>query len=122
EWDIRTHEFTASKEWRILLGINPFELPVKLNIFDLIHPDDISAIRKSFSKNFLDIRRLSMHELRVLKPGGDEMYVLVSYNIIRNENKSDRKLSGVIVNIDNIKKHEHALWQLSEELMRTNKE
>ncbi|RRN77741.1 PAS domain S-box protein, partial [Pseudoxanthomonas sp. SGD-10] len=123
EWNLDTHELTASKEWCILLGLNPFEEPpMKLNILELVHPDDRMGILKIFNKSMLEIRRLSMHELRLVTKNDNEIYVLVSFNIVKSEQGSVKKLSGVIVNVDNIKKHEHALWQLSEKLLHTNKE
>ncbi len=123
EWNIDTQELTASKEWCILLGINPFEQqPIKLNILDLVHPEDRAGLLKVFSKSLMEIRRLSMHEIRLLKQSGNEMYVLVSFNVVKSDKDAVTKLSGVIVNVDNIKKHEYALWQLSEKLLQTNKE
>lgn len=122
EWDVSTHEFIISKEWCFLLGINFFSLPIRKNIFDFVHPQDVSVLKSSLSSSLAGIRRLSMHQLRLVKENGEDIHVLVSFRIIKSEDKKIKKLHGVVVNIDNIKKHEYALRQLSEELMHRNKE
>src|SRR5690606_28786760 len=122
EWDVNTHEFIVGKEWCFLLGIDFFKLPVRKNIFDFIHPQDIPALKRSLDTNLAGIRRLSMHQLRLIKENGENIYVLISFRIIKSEDRKVKKLHGVVVNIDNIKKHEDALRQLSEELMHRNKE
>ncbi|WP_041537060.1 ABC transporter substrate-binding protein [Pseudopedobacter saltans] len=122
EWDVYTQEFTISKQWCFLLGLDFFSLPIRKNIFDFIHPQDIPILKKSLKTNFAGIRRLSMHQLRLLNSNGDEIHVLISFRVIKTEVKKGRKLYGVVVNIDNIKKQESSLLQLSEELMHSNKE
>lgn len=122
EWDVNTHEFVVGKEWCFLLGIDFFKLPIHKNIFDFIHPQDIPTLKRSLGANLAGIRRLSMHQLRLIKENGENIYVLVSFRIIKSEDKKVKKLHGVVVNIDNIKKQEDALRQLSEELMHRNKE
>lgn len=122
EWNVSTREFTISKEWCFLLGLDFFKMPVCKDIFDFIHPEDIPALKKALSANFMGVRRLSMYELRLLNGQGDEIHVLVSVRMIKHEVKRTKKLYGVVVNVDNIKKHEHALRQLSEELVHSNKE
>ncbi|MFD1628551.1 ABC transporter substrate-binding protein [Pseudopedobacter beijingensis] len=122
EWNVNTHEFTLSKEWCFLLGIDPSKLPMRKNIFDFIYPEDIPALRKAFNTSRVELKRLSMYELRLLKEGGGDINVLVSFRIIKVGGKKIKKLSGVVVNIDNIKKHEQVLRQLSEELMLKNRE
>jgi len=122
DWDLKTKDVVLSKEWCELLGIGNSELPSNMDLFDLIHPDDLEATRVAFNDNLQGKKRKEMHQVRLLRPDGSSIYVLISFRAIKNEAGTPQKLFGVVINIDDIKIKEYELLKISDELVQSNSE
>jgi PAS domain S-box-containing protein len=121
-WDLDTRDVYLSKEWCEILNVGSSELPSNMNLFDLIHPEDLEATRLAFNDNLEGRKRKEMHQVRLLRPDGSSIYVLISFRAIHNDEGVAKKLFGVVINIDDIKLKEYELLKLSEELMHSNNE
>ncbi len=122
DWDLKTKDVSLSKEWCNLLGVENSELPSNMDLFDLIHAEDLERTRLAFNDNLQGKKKREMHQVRLLRPDGTSIYVLISFRAINNEMGVPQKLFGVVINIDEIKNKEYELLKISEELMQSNNE
>lgn len=122
DWNLITKDVSLSKEWCELLNVENSELPSNMDLFDLIHPSDLAATRIAFDDNLQGKKRNEMHQVRLLRPDGTYIYVLISFRPIKNEGGFPEKLFGVVINIDDIKRKEYELLKISEELIQRNSE
>lgn len=121
EWDLRTNHKTFSNQWYNILGIDIKNLAIDFDPFSAIHPDDLVKARKTFEENISGERKHEPLQFRIQKKDGEYIHILSSSKVTK-ENDVPIKLSGVIVDIEHIKKKEKELIKISEELMRSNNE
>ncbi|TKB96340.1 ABC transporter substrate-binding protein [Pedobacter cryophilus] len=121
DWDLKTNQKSFSKQWYNLLGVNPQNLGLDFDPFSAIHPDDLEKSRKIFKQNMGGGRGNDLLQFRIAKANGEYIYILSSSKVII-ENEKVIKLSGVIIDINEIKKKEQELIKISEELMQSNSE
>lgn len=122
DWNLITRDVSLSKEWCELLNVENSKLHSNMDLFNLIHPKDLEATRKAFNDNLEGKKKKEMHQVRLLRPDGTSIYVLISFRAIKNDKGFPEKLFGVVINIDEIKKKEAELLKVSEELMQSNNE
>ena len=121
EWDLKTNLKTYSEQWCSILGINPGDLPIDFDPFNSIHPDDLEKAKQIFQQNLSGTRKRELVEFRI-KNSNDEYIHILSSSRITFENDQTVKISGIAIDIENIKKKEIELLKISEELMQSNNE
>ncbi|MBD3748037.1 MAG: ABC transporter substrate-binding protein [Sphingobacteriales bacterium] len=121
EWDLRDHQKSFSGEWHQLIGLDPNTLSVDFDPFNLIHPDDSEMAQSIFKENMSGSRDATPTQFRIRKFNGDYIHVLSSSRVTM-DNGLMVKISGAIINIDDIKRKEAEILKISEELMQSNNE
>lgn len=121
EWDLRTNQKNFTGEWYQLLDLDPNNLPHDFDPFDLIHPDDSERAKSIFKENISGSRTSTPTQFRIKKFNGDYIHVLSSSRVAI-ENGTVVKISGAIINIEDIKRKEAEILRISEELMQSNNE
>ncbi|MEO5910653.1 MAG: ABC transporter substrate-binding protein [Pelobium sp.] len=121
EWDLRNNQKTFSNQLYDLLNIDKDSLHIDFEPFSVIHPDDLEKVQEKFKQNINGENRQESLQFRIKNKKGEYINVLSSSKIIM-ENDVPIKLSGVIIDIENIKRKEKELIKISEELMMSNNE
>lgn len=121
EWDLRNNQKSFSGEWYQLMDLNPNTLPSDFDPFTLIHPDDNEKAQSIFKENVSGSRNSTPTQFRIKKFNGEYIHVLSSSRVAM-ENGVVVKISGAIINIEDIKKKEAEILKISEELMQSNNE
>ncbi len=105
-----------------ILEIKPEDFKDDMDIFDLIHPDDLEASRLAFQQNLAGTRIGQYLQLRIFKSSGEYVTLLSSSRVTFDEDKNPLEISGVLINIDDIKRKEMDLIKISDELLHSNNE
>ena len=121
EWDLKTNLKTYSEQWYGILGINSNDLPANFDPFNSIHPDDLEKAKQIFQQNLAGTRKRELVEFRI-KNSNDNYIHILSSSRVTIENERTVKISGIAIDIENIKKKEIELLKISEELMQSNNE
>ncbi len=121
DWDLITNKKTISKQWCELLGIESKNAAINFDPFSVIHPEDLEKSKQVFNKSIEGLRSKEHFHFRILKANGEYMHLLSNSKVLI-KNGVAVKISGVLVDIDHIKKKEHELIVISEELMQSNNE
>lgn len=113
-----------------LLEINPviaaklnYELESlkKMDILEIVHPDEIKKVRKQLLRIFSNELQAVEIETRLIKKGGDAMWVKLMISLIN----ITKKETNAVVFMESIDKRKHAEFKLeekNEELLRINQE
>jgi PAS domain S-box-containing protein len=87
EWDLRTQEVTWSARNRQIFGLAP-DAPVSLDRYlQLVHPDDIDEVRRTYRASREDPAGCGDFTLehRVITPGGELRWVQVNGRVLADE-------------------------------------
>ncbi|MBU0695753.1 MAG: ABC transporter substrate-binding protein [Bacteroidetes bacterium] len=121
DWDLKTNQKTFNGEWFNLLKMDASEIGIDFDPFQLIHPDDLEKAKETFKENLSGTRKRAPIQFRLKKANGEYVNILSSSRVVM-ENEQVIKISGAIVDIDEVKKKETELLKISEELMQSNSE
>ena len=121
DWDLKTNQKTFNGKWFNLLKIDDSDIGINFDPFQLIHPDDLGRAHETFKQNIAGTRKRSPIQFRLKKADGEYVNILSSSRVIM-EDEQVIKISGAIVDIDDVKKKETELLKISEELMQSNNE
>ncbi|WP_304064329.1 ABC transporter substrate-binding protein [Pedobacter glucosidilyticus] len=120
DWDLHQQRAFVSKDWCEILGITYQETLNQINLLHYIHPDDRLNVVKSFLRFRNSIEKQQIVQFRLKSNHGDYLYVMASFTF--GEQISKHIVSGIVINIDTIKRKEFQLIKVSEELLRSNNE
>lgn len=109
-----------SKEFKRILSYPESHEFTEANFFKKIHPEDLRLTQKLFDKN-QDGARKKMVQFRIENAHGEYIYVISSAKLI-SENGKTTKISGVLLSIDELKKKQIEIMEVSQELTRRNDE
>lgn len=124
DWNVVDNTIYLSGIWKKMLGYTPDELPNTIDtFFNFIHPDDKEEV---LEKEAMHIQgksdRLQFICRMMTKPGVYKWVLSISRAGIRNPQGRATRILGIQLDIDDIKKKELELNQLSQELLVSNKE
>lgn len=122
DWDVKSNELTFNRQSYEILELNPNQVKRGFDPFALLHPKDINTARREFKRCIVGSNKSEYLQLRIRKANGDYIYLLTSFFVCRNEVQQAVKVSGVVINIDDIKKKEFELMTISDELLKSNNE
>lgn len=121
DWDLKNNQKGFSGEWYQILALDPNDLPLDYDPFDMIHPDDYQMAQSIWRENISGSRSSTPIQFRLRQFNGNYIHVLSSSRVIK-ENGEVVKISGAIINIEDIKRKETEILRISDELMQMNNE
>ncbi|NCT95557.1 MAG: ABC transporter substrate-binding protein [Chitinophagaceae bacterium] len=124
DWDLQTNKVYYNDIWKTMLGYRPDELPDVFDTFDrLLHPDEKDAILQQLQDHIAG--NVSSYQAIIRMRTKDRRWkwiLTMSKVTLRNEAGVAIRLSGVHLDVDQIKQKELELHELSQELMNSNRE
>lgn len=122
DWDVIDRTSFVSKDWCEMLGIVYQPLLSHVNLLDFIHPNDKIIALKSFKEFKKGDKKRQIFQVRLKLKNGEDLHVMISFTAHNQTDKLRNKVSGIVINIDKIRRKEFQLIKVSEELMRSNSE
>ncbi len=131
DFDFFTGSITVSPEWETMLGYNPGELHVSLEmIINWLHPDDKEKTLSSFNACLKGKRSVLKSEYRMRTRTGDWKWILSSGKVIQFTNTGvPMRMIGTHTDItelknyqEKIEKYANDILKINEELKRANRE
>ncbi len=124
DWTMRDNTLYLSDICKTMLGYSPDELPSSQEVFfSLIHAEDkeeVSINRARQAEGVLE--KLQMIYRMRTRSGGYKWILAISRASTLGPNGKATRISGILLDVDDIKKNELELNQLSQELLVSNKE
>ncbi len=121
ELDLLTKKRKFNLQFKTILGFpNDFDF-LEEDLFERIHPEDLVNVQSLFEVLENPINAKRMVSFRIENSSGNYMQVLSSSRILY-KNGVMSKISGVLIDIEEIKRKENEILKVSEELMRRNNE
>jgi C4-dicarboxylate-specific signal transduction histidine kinase len=121
--NLKTGVIIWSKEMYSMFGLAlGTRVPKMTKLFELIHPEDVSIV-KNYMNTALAQGEESMMEIRLARldsPTSYKWYYIITKPQITN-NKSDRSLQGIIMDIDIHKKDEEKVLNLQQHILQSEK-
>jgi ABC-type nitrate/sulfonate/bicarbonate transport system substrate-binding protein/signal transduction histidine kinase len=122
DWDVIDKKAFLSRDWCEMLGIDYQPSLKEVNLLDFIHPADKIIALKSFKEFKRGNKKRQIFQVRLKLKNGDDLHVMISFTANNYTDKLKNKVSGIVINIDKIRRKEFQLIKVSEELMRSNSE
>lgn len=124
DWDLQTNKVYYNDVWKTMLGYRQDELPDVFDTFDrLLHPDEKEAILQQLQDHIAGNVNSYQAILRMRTKDRRWKWILTMSKVtLRNEAGVAIRLSGVHLDVDQIKQKELELHELSQELMNSNRE
>jgi ABC-type nitrate/sulfonate/bicarbonate transport system substrate-binding protein/signal transduction histidine kinase len=122
DWDVINKKAFISRDWCEMLGIDYQPSLNKANLLDFVHPDDKIIALKSFKEFKRGNKKRQIFQVRLKLKNGEGLHVMISFTANNYTDKLRNKVSGIVINIDKIRRKEFQLIKVSEELMRSNNE
>jgi PAS domain S-box-containing protein len=123
EWDMESGKLEWDKRMELIFGLNPGSFEGTYDAFEkILAEEDIPHVRKAL-REALDNNSPFDTVFRI-KMNGDSMnYISAKASVIRNNAGKPVKMSGVCVDITDMKNGaEKAMFKLNEDLLRSNRE
>ncbi len=124
DWDINTNEVYYNDQWKNMLGFAPQDLPNNFDTFvQLLHPEEKENLLQQLQKHVDG--ELDSYQAIVRLRTKDKRWkwvLTVSKASLRNHEGKAIRLSGIHLDLDDIKQKEIELQELSKELMNSNRE
>lgn len=122
DWDVINKKAFISRDWCEMIGIDYQPSLNKANLLDFVHPDDKIIALKSFKEFERGNKKRQIFQVRLKLKNGEGLHVMISFTANNYTDKLRNKVSGIVINIDKIRRKEFQLIKVSEELMRSNNE
>lgn len=124
DWDLTENTIYLSEMWKSMLGYDPEELPSDMETFlGLIHPDDKEQVLAGERRHIQGIIEKYQFICRMRMKNGHYKWILsISRASQRNQDGRATRTIGIHLDVDDLKKKEIELEQLSQELLISNKE
>lgn len=125
-WDsyLKTGYVYRNRIWAEMLGYDPHDISPDFDGWrKLVHPEDFERINTSINNHIKGLTQYDNYEHRLITSKGEWKWVLsLSKIVAHDENNNPTRLIGIHIDIDDLKKKEIQLKQITEELMYTNRE
>lgn len=123
-WDIRKKTVSFNNVGKVMLGYDPYEIrDDRETILDLMHPVDRDVFITEITDHVLGKTDDYEGVLRMKKKNGEWKWILAKAKARERDDRGIAvRLTGIHLDIDELKQKEDALILLSEELMRNNKD
>ena len=120
--EVATSSFTFNSVWKSMLGYDSEEIKVgKDLLLELIHPSDRNRIYTDMNRHIEGKIESFEGNMRMRMKSGEWKWIHTKAMAMdRNENGVATRLTGIHLDIDQIKKKEAELVQVSQELLRNN--
>ena len=114
DFDGQTKRINLSRRWKTMLGYDPDEEDVKLDWYNLVHPDDIARVQTRMREHLEGKAPFfeSVHRMR--HQGGDWCWMKSRAKCVLDKNGRLIRLLGVEVDITERKLYEDALFREKE--------
>ena len=114
DFDGQTKRINLSRRWKTMLGYDPDEEDVKLDWYNLVHPDDIARVQTRMREHLEGKAPFfeSVHRMR--HQGGDWRWMKSRAKCVLDKNGRLIRLLGVEVDITERKLYEDALFREKE--------
>lgn len=124
DWDIQSGEVYFNDQWKIMLGYAPSELENRFDTFEkLLHPNEKESLMHLLNEHLEG--RSSVYQAMIRMRTKDKRWkwiLTMSKANLRNKEGRAIRLSGIHLDIDDIKQKEIELKELTQELMHSNNE
>jgi PAS domain S-box-containing protein len=124
DWDIKNNNVYFNDQWKLMLGYQPSELMNRFSTFEqLLHPNEKANLMKLLNDHLEGKSEVYQAMIRMRTKDRRWKWILtMSKASMRDETGSAIRLSGIHLDVDDIKQKEIELRQLSQELMHSNRE
>lgn len=120
-WDLQTDSMKTTRALADMVGLDAMELP-SAKVFDLIHADDVAALRDCFDKAMhADDDETFSIEYRFLWPDGDYRWVELRARAMRDEHGKVIAFDGVSSDITERRRAEVERERLQRQLSQAQK-
>ncbi|MBI5471726.1 MAG: PAS domain-containing protein [Ignavibacteriae bacterium] len=120
EWDTKTNAVFWSPECYDIVGMDRSTEKTLGSFLQLIHPDDVGRVKAAFELS-LSTRKLFAEDFRIVRPGGDVLWLHNVGKAEYDENGRPLRLTGTMQDITK-RKHAEQELQRSEEAIRVSRE
>lgn len=120
ELDLLTNKKTFNQQFKEILGFQNDSHFFEEDFFERIHPEDLVEAQPLFEP-IGNSRSQKMIAFRIANTNGEYINVMASSKILFQDGIQS-KISGVLLDIEEVKKKEIEIIKVSEELMRRNNE
>lgn len=124
DWDIKTGHVYFNDQWKLMLGYHPGELQNSFGTFEkLLHPNEKESLMLLLNDHLEG--RSSVYQAMIRMRTRDKRWkwvLTMSKASMRDENGNAVRLSGIHLDINDIKQKEIELKELTQELMHSNNE
>lgn len=124
DWDIKSGDVYFNDQWKLMLGYAPDELPNLFATFEkLLHPNEKETLLHLLHEHLEG--RSSVYQAMIRMRTKDKRWkwiLTMSKASLRDEKGQAIRLSGIHLDIDDIKQKEIELKELTQELMHSNNE
>ncbi|MBW0177820.1 ABC transporter substrate-binding protein [Sediminibacterium sp.] len=124
DWDIKTGQVYFNDQWKMMLGYAPAELSNDFDTFEkLLHPNEKESLMQLL-QDHLD-GKSSVYQAMIRMRTKDKRWkwvLTMSKASMRDDEGKAIRLSGIHLDIDDIKQKEIELKELTQELMHSNNE
>lgn len=114
DFDGESKRINLSRRWKTMLGYDPDEEDVKLDWYNLVHPDDIARVQSSMRAHLEDQSGFFESTHRMRHQSGDWRWMQSRAKAIVDTNGRLLRLLGVEVDITERKLYEDALFREKE--------
>ena len=114
DFDGQTKRINLSRRWKTMLGYDPDEEDVKLDWYNLVHPDDIARVQTRMREHLEGKLPFFESVHRMKHQGGDWRWMKSRAKCVLDENGRLIRLLGVEVDITERKVYEDALFREKE--------
>lgn len=124
DWDIKNNEVYFNDQWKLMLGYEPTELTDHFSTFEqLLHPNEKAGLMQLLNDHLEGKSEIYQAMIRMRTKDRRWKWILtMSKASSRDETGRAIRLSGIHLDVDDIKQKEIELRQLSQELMHSNRE
>lgn len=124
DWDIKTGHVYFNDQWKMMLGYAPAELSNNFDTFEkLLHPNEKESLMQLLQDHLEGKSSVYQAMIRMRTKDKRWKWVLtMSKASMRDEEGKAIRLSGIHLDIDDIKQKEIELKELTQELMHSNNE
>jgi PAS domain S-box-containing protein len=124
DWNLETDVIYFSDTWKTMLGYEPDELSNTLQTFtDLLHSDEHEMLMKQLMEHVNSKTSKYQAIIRLRTKDRRWKWILTVSKVSQRDKEGNAiRLSGIHLDIDDIKQKELEMQELSQELMNSNRE
>lgn len=115
DWDTITNDLYIDERWAAILGYTRDEIPPHVSSWTkLLHPDDIARVERKLNDHLKHPEKSYFTEQRLRKKNGEWKWILDTGRVVGVDDEGNSvRVTGVIMDIDRIKKTQFHLEKLA---------